>query len=159
MTLDCFILRSSSFFTNSDHPQSRVISVNSWYLASFLNPLFLSIWLCFFFPFPSFSFFLLWFYDRFPDFLSSLYPDPWIFDAVPCSVLPDSLDFWISSEMVNRLFRSFSWKSLVLKLRLWKLSVCFFPAFWLYYNAHRTIFQARILHKLPNVNSIWFVDS
>ena len=29
MTLDCFILRSSSFFTNSDHPQSRVISVRS----------------------------------------------------------------------------------------------------------------------------------
>jgi len=29
MTLDCFILRSSSFFTNSDHPQSRVISVHS----------------------------------------------------------------------------------------------------------------------------------
>jgi len=36
MTLDCFILRSSSFFTNSDHPQSRVISVRSWYLTSFL---------------------------------------------------------------------------------------------------------------------------
>ena len=36
MTLDCFILRSSSFFTNSDHPQSRVISANSWYLTSFL---------------------------------------------------------------------------------------------------------------------------
>jgi hypothetical protein len=32
MTLDCFILRSSSFFTNSDHPQSRVISVRSWCL-------------------------------------------------------------------------------------------------------------------------------
>jgi len=27
MTLDCFIFRSSSFFTNSDHPQSRVISI------------------------------------------------------------------------------------------------------------------------------------
>jgi len=35
MTLDCFILRSSSFFTNSDHPQSRVISVHSWYLTCF----------------------------------------------------------------------------------------------------------------------------
>ena len=43
MTLDCFILRSSSFFTNSDHPQSRVISVRSWYLASFFVPLFLQI--------------------------------------------------------------------------------------------------------------------
>ena len=41
MTLDCFILRSSSFFTNSDHPQSRVISLLSWYLTSFFIPLFL----------------------------------------------------------------------------------------------------------------------
>ena len=43
MTLDCFILRSSSFFTNSDHPQSRVISERSWYLTSFCVPLFLRI--------------------------------------------------------------------------------------------------------------------
>ena len=35
-TLDCFILRSLSFFTNSDHPQSRVTSAHSWYLASFV---------------------------------------------------------------------------------------------------------------------------
>ena len=35
MTLDCFILRSSAFLTTSDHPQSRVISVRSWYLTSF----------------------------------------------------------------------------------------------------------------------------
>ena len=45
MTLDCFILRSSSFFTKSDHPQSRVISDDSWYLASFCIPRFLRIWL------------------------------------------------------------------------------------------------------------------
>ena len=38
MTLDCFIFRSSSFFTNSDHPQSRVISAHSWYLTSFFVP-------------------------------------------------------------------------------------------------------------------------
>ena len=47
MTLDCFIYRSSSFFTNSDHPQSRVISVQSWYLTSISEPLFLRIWLSF----------------------------------------------------------------------------------------------------------------
>ena len=40
MTLDCFIYRSESFFTNSVHPQSRVISARSWYLASFCVPLF-----------------------------------------------------------------------------------------------------------------------
>ena len=43
MTLDCFIYRSSSFFTNVDHPQSRVISARSWYLTSFCVPRFLQI--------------------------------------------------------------------------------------------------------------------
>lgn len=38
MTLDCFILRLPSFFTNDNHPQSRVISAHSWYLASFFLP-------------------------------------------------------------------------------------------------------------------------
>lgn len=41
MTLDCFIYRSSSFFTKADHPQSRVISVVSCYLTSFCVPRFL----------------------------------------------------------------------------------------------------------------------
>ena len=53
MTLDCFILRSSSFFTNSDHPQSRVISAHSWYLTSFFVPLFLRTRLGFFKLLPS----------------------------------------------------------------------------------------------------------
>ena len=40
LTLDCFILRPSAFFTTFGHPQSRVNSANSCYLTSFCIPLF-----------------------------------------------------------------------------------------------------------------------
>ena len=46
MTLDCFIVRSSSFFTNSDHPQSRVISESPSYLTSFLYLTFIDLTRC-----------------------------------------------------------------------------------------------------------------
>ena len=61
MTLDCFILRSSSFFTKSDHPQSRVISVGSWYLTSVCVPRFLCIWR-FHFRIPATLFSLIFFF-------------------------------------------------------------------------------------------------
>ncbi len=70
MTLDCFILRSSSFFTKSDHPQSRVISVGSWYLASVCVPLFRCIWLALF---PNSCDSLFFFYSFFFRILSSFF--------------------------------------------------------------------------------------
>ena len=83
MTLDCFILRSSSFFTKSDHPQSRVISGGSWYLTSICVPRFLRIWL-----------------TRFPNSCDSLFSFNSFFFRILSSFF-ENLFGWVRPEEVS----------------------------------------------------------
>ena len=105
MTLDCFILRSSSFFTNSDHPQSRVISVHSWYLTSFnlsfcRFDLALSLRLLPFLLLIHFDLFRSYLYGSFASLsLVSWKPSGFTFRSFPCLfsdsfLFSDLLGFW-----------------------------------------------------------------